>query len=85
MLSGKEQLKNKQGMTGDQCNELIRQALDLARQLIILADEGERSAMDDGCRVLYGVVRDCAYKLRTEAERERDSHKAQGRWETIMI
>jgi hypothetical protein len=30
--------------------------------------------------VLYGIVRDCAYHIRTEAERERESHKAKGNW-----
>ena len=64
----------------DQCNLLIKQTLELARQLIILADEGEEHSTDDGCRVLYGIVRDCAYKIRTEAERERASHQAKGRW-----
>ena len=63
-----------------QCNLLIKQTLDLVRELIILADEGEEHSTDDGCRVLYGIVRDCAYRIRTEAERERESHKAKGRW-----
>ena len=62
------------------CNEYIRQALEYARQLIILADEGEVHSQDDGCVVLYGVIRDCAYKIRAEAEREREVHKVAGRW-----
>ena len=68
-------------MRNARCNDYIRQALAYARKLTILADEGEAASCDDGCAVLYGVVRDCAYKIRTEAEREKDSHKAQGRWE----
>ena len=56
--------------------ELIHQALRLARELIILADEGDANSADDGCHVLYGVVRDCAYKIRAEAERELGVHKS---------
>jgi hypothetical protein len=61
-------------------NEHIKQAMELARSLIILADEGEADSLDDGCIVLYSVMRDCAYKIRTEAERERELHKARGMW-----
>ena len=61
-------------------NDFVRQALDYARELIILADEGEAQCNDDGCAVLYGVVRDCAYKIRAEAEREKEAHKARGSW-----
>lgn len=62
------------------CNTNILEVLEFARQLIILADEGEAHSRDDGCVVLYGVVRDCAYKMRSEANRERAAHKAAGRW-----
>ena len=48
---------------------------------MILADEGEANSRDDGCVVLYSVVRDCAYRIRAEAEREREAHKARGVWE----
>jgi hypothetical protein len=63
------------------CNENIRKALEQAKELIILADLGEVECEDDGCQVLYGVVRDCAYKIRAEAERERDAHKEKGVWD----
>ena len=60
----------------ERCNDNILKALALARQLIILADEGETHAKDDSCAVLYGVIRDCAYKIRHQAERERQAHMA---------
>jgi hypothetical protein len=63
------------------CNEHIKEALDLVRGLIILADEGERDGNDDGCRLLYGVIRDCAYKIKYEAEREKDAHQANNKWD----
>ena len=61
-------------------NTFIRRALDYSRDLMVLADEGQAHCRDDGCAVLYGIVRDCAYKIRAEAERERDVHRAGGVW-----
>lgn len=61
-------------------NQYIRKALDYARRLTVLADVGEGSSRDDGCAVLYGIVRDCAYKIRNSAEREREAHRLSGRW-----
>lgn len=63
------------------CNRHILDALELARRLTILADEGETDAQDDSCVVLYGVIRDCAYKIRNSAEQERDAHIARGIWD----
>lgn len=53
----------------------------MARRLIVLADEGESDSRDDGCRVLYGVMRDCAYQIKYEAERERNVHQQNNKWE----
>ena len=65
------------------CNEHIAEVLEMARQLLILADMGDLDSEDDGCRVLYGIVRDCAYKIRAQAEREREAHKIRGIWDVI--
>jgi len=54
--------------------------MDEARRLTILADEGE-GAEDDGCAVLCGVMRDCAYKIRKRAELERGRLQALGLWQ----
>ncbi len=63
------------------CNTNIRKAFDLVRQMIILSDEGEAQSTDNGCALLYGVIRDCAYRIRSEAEREKEQHMEQGNWE----
>jgi hypothetical protein len=62
-------------------NRYVRETLDEVRRLIVLADEGEAASADDGCVVLFSIVRDCAYKIRGRAERERDVHKLMGIWE----
>jgi hypothetical protein len=67
-------------MNTESC-QFIRKALDFSRELIILADEGEASSEDDGCVLLFGVIRDCAYKIRSCAEREKQTHSARGLWE----
>jgi len=66
-----------------ECNEHIKKALKISKELMVLADEGDACTEDDGCIVLFGVVRDCAYKIRGEAEREREAHKASGEWDAV--
>ena len=67
------------------CNKHIRQTLEFARKLTILADEGETNSQDDGCMLLYSVVRDCAYKIRAQAEREKKVHIAKGIWYPTVL
>ena len=61
-------------------NRHIQRSIDLARDLIILSDKGEADSRDDGCIALYGVVRDCGYRIRAHAEREKTLHKTHGMW-----
>ena len=51
----------------------------MARKLTLLADRGEGQCEDDGCIVLFGVVRDCAYSIRKAVERERERSLMYGR------
>ena len=57
------------------CDRNIVKALALARRLNALADEGEQGSEDNGCALLYGIMRDCAYRIKTEAQRERALHR----------
>ncbi len=59
---------------GDECNQYIRRALTLADELLTLADKGDEVRQDVGCGVLFGTIRDCAYKIRTQAESELVEH-----------
>jgi hypothetical protein len=65
-------------------NECIKRVLVLVREMIILADEGQAAAEDDGCRLLYGILQDSAYKLRKKAEEEKAIHCLSGRWDDEM-
>ena len=61
----------------DQCDKHIRKALDLSEELISLADSGDAVRTDVGCGVLYGTIRDCAYKIQSLAEQELEKHRRQ--------
>ena len=62
------------------CDESIKKTLKLVEDLLGLADEGDAVREDTGCGVLYGVVRDSAYKIKKLAEAERDAHINKGWW-----
>ncbi len=68
-------------MTEQASNGNIRRTIDMAGELIMLASQGEADSHDDGCAVLYGVVRDCAYKIKGMAEKEKRAHQSNGRWD----
>jgi len=63
------------------CDEAIRKTLGLTDHMLELADEGDEVREDSGCGVLFGVLRDSAFKLKKLAEAERDAHKRKGWWE----
>jgi hypothetical protein len=60
-------------------NECINQTLELTELMLKLADQGDAVRQDIGCGVLYGVLRDSAYRLKKLAEAERDAHTRKGR------
>lgn len=59
----------------------IRETLKICSSMIHLARCGEEAAQDDGCLILYGELRDCAYRIREKAERERQMHLDRGMWD----
>jgi hypothetical protein len=62
------------------CNEKIVRTLELVERMIEVADEGDIVREDAGCGVLYGVLRDSAYKIRRLAEEEKEKHMRKGWW-----
>ena len=59
----------------------IVKVIRLSRDMMLLADLGDQSRRDGSCGVLYGTLRDSAYKLRQLAEQEIERHKEQGTWD----
>ncbi len=49
--------------------------------MLAIADEGDRDRDDDSCGIIYGVLRDCAYRIRKLAEAECEKHKQAGKWD----
>lgn len=62
------------------CNLHIVRTLQLTEEMIRLADLGETDREDNGCGILYGVLRDSAYKLIKLAEAEKQNHIRKGWW-----
>ncbi len=62
------------------CDESIKNTLEIADTMLELADKGDAHREDDGCGVLYGILRDSAYKIKQLAEKEREAHKRKGWW-----
>jgi len=58
------------------CNEYTLKALGMAKGLMDLANEGEVRIDDTGCCILFGVMRDCAYRILRQAERGLQAQKA---------
>jgi len=61
-------------------NECIQKTLKLAELMLTLAEEGDAVRQDVGCGVLYGVLRDSAYRLKKLAEAEQAAHNKKGKW-----
>lgn len=66
---------------GKTANECLKKTLELAALMLELADAGDAAREDVGCGVLYGVLRDSAYKLQKLAEAEREAHLQKVGWE----
>jgi hypothetical protein len=62
--------KNRQ----ERADENLRRTIRLTREMLALADEGDRDRLDASCGVIYGLMRDMAYRLRKTAEAECARH-----------
>ncbi len=61
-------------------NQNLLKLQELTREMLALADEGDRDRIDDSCGILYGILRDTAYRLRTLTEKECRQHEQSGKW-----
>ncbi|MDR3557038.1 MAG: hypothetical protein P4L55_19960 [Syntrophobacteraceae bacterium] len=61
-------------------NEILIKTLQLTEKMVELADLGDEARQDVGCGVLYGLLRDSAFKIRKLAEQEKQDHIRRGAW-----
>jgi hypothetical protein len=61
-------------------NENLRKLIQITREMLALADEGDRDRNDDSCGIIYGILRDTGYRLRKLAEQECEKHKKADKW-----
>jgi hypothetical protein len=62
------------------CDKSIRKTLEMVKAMLEVADQGDAVREDTGCGVLYGVVRDSAYRIKKLAEAEKEAHMKKGWW-----
>ncbi len=62
-------------------NSNLKRLMKLTHEMMALADEGDRDRDDATCGIIYGILRDSAYKLRRLAEQECEKHQRAGKWD----
>ena len=55
-------------------NDNLRKVIQITYEMLELADHGDKFRQDSGCGVVYGTLRDEAYKIRQLAEGELLKH-----------
>ena len=62
------------------CDKSIKETLELTEKMLEIADRGDAVREDNGCGVLYGVLRDSAFKIKKLAKEEKETHVKKGWW-----
>ena len=63
-------------MPAESVDENLKDLIALSGQMLRLADRGDAERTDAGCGVIYGTLRDAAYKVRRMAQNELQKHTA---------
>ena len=66
-------------MQPERPDENLHSVLRMCEQMIELAKQGDDFRQDAGCGVVYGTLRDMAYKMRGLAEKEIERHRGGAR------
>ena len=64
-------------MSHVQANDTLRKVVGLCYEMLELADHGDTLRKDIQCGIVYGTLRDAAYKIRQLAEKELIQHVKQ--------
>ena len=71
-------------MLNKKCDINIARAIDLANEMIKLAQTGYEQQQDPGCGVLYGILLDSGYRLLDLAQKEKHAHIQKGWWDNSI-
>lgn len=63
------------------CDNNLKKTIHLTHEMIELANTGDAEREDTGCGILYGIMRDAAYKIQKLAQTEREKHIKKGWWQ----
>ena len=55
-------------------NENVARLAGIATEMIAVSDKGHAECRDENCVSLFGLAKDCAYRIRTAAEKESREH-----------
>jgi hypothetical protein len=59
----------------NECNNNLGKVLDLTEELKKFAHKGLSESNDDNCILLYGIIKDSCYKIKSEVKKEIDRYK----------
>ena len=62
----------------------ITEAMKLAEKLLRMAEKGVPNCNDDCCLLIYGVIRDCGYKIRRTVKQEQFSILQKGNRHQVL-
>ncbi len=68
-------------MLKKKCDKNIARTIELAHQMIALAQTGYEQQEDSACGVLYGILLDSGYRLLDLAQKEKHAHMQKGWWD----
>ena len=60
------------------CDINIAQTINLAHEMIKLAQTGYEQREDPGCGILYGILLDSGYRILDLAKKEKQKHEEKG-------
>lgn len=66
------------------CDLNIKKTFLLVEKMLELADKGDNDREDTNCGIMYGMLRDSAYKIHQLAEREKQAHINKGWWDKSL-
>ncbi len=72
-------------MLNKQCDKNIARTIELAQEMIALAQIGYEQHEDPSCGVLYGILLDSGYRILDLAQKEKHAHVQKGWWNNTIV